>query len=79
MGAIRSPGGSNRAHGALLRENRRIRKRPGFPGRFGVASMGIDQKRYLKLAMIDQRETPVLPLSLLFSWMSGSSVLPEKL
>ena len=41
-----------------------------------TASM--DQKLYLKVAMTDQRDTPVLPLSLLFSWMPGTSVSPEK-
>lgn len=36
-----------------------------------------DQKLYFRVAMTDQRDTPVLPLSLLFSCTPGVSVFPE--
>ncbi len=38
-----------------------------------------NQNLYLKLNIIDQRDTAVLPLSLLFSWTCALSVEPEKL
>lgn len=60
---------------ARLPANENGRVAPAVP----MVHRDYDQKRYLKLAMTDQRDTPVLPLSLLFSWIPGLSVLPEKL
>lgn len=56
------------------------RKRPGFPGRFHLLHQVLtDQNLYFRVSCIDQRDTPVLPLSLLFSWIVGVSVEPVKL
>ncbi len=55
-------------------------KRPGFPGRFHLLLQALmDQNLYFTVSCIDQRDTAVLPLSLLFSWIDELSVRPVKL
>ena len=54
--------------------------RPGFPGRFRLHHQALtDQNLYFRVSCIDQRDTAVLPLSLLFSWIDELSVRPVKL
>jgi hypothetical protein len=49
------------------------------PAAFNHASSPVDQNLYFRVSCIDQRDTPVLPLSLLFYWIDGVSVEPVKL